>query len=259
MKTGSIVAIANQKGGVGKTTTAINLAAALAVGGSKVLLVDLDPQGNASSGLGFGRGTMEQGTYQALLESTSPRELIQLTPIPGLFLLPANTHLAAAELELVAEPNREHRLAQALASVQDRYDWILIDCPPSLGLLTLNALVAAQKVVIPMQCEYYALEGLSQIYLTLQRVQAAWNPALHLKGILLTMVDPRTNLNQQVESEVREHFPGLVFQTTIPRNVRLSEAPSHGLPIVTYDPTSRGSQSYMQFAKEFLAPSQPIA
>jgi len=247
-----IVAIVNQKGGVGKTTTAINLSAGLALLGKRVLLIDLDSQANTTSGLGFPRGSIEQGIYQALVDGISLRELTQQTPVSNLFLLPSSPDLAAAELELVTQPRREWRLHDALAQVQDRYQYILIDCPPSLSLLTLNALVAAHQVIIPMQCEYYALEGLSHIRNTLQRIQAAWNSRLEIEGILLTMVDPRTNLSQQVETEVRAHFPKQVYKTVIPRNIRLSEAPSHGLPIQLYDATSRGSQSYVQLAQEFL-------
>lgn len=247
-----IVAIANQKGGVGKTTTAVNLAAALAASGNRVLLIDLDPQGNATSGLGFSRGSIDQGIYQALVEGLSFRELTQLTPVNNLFLIPSTVDLAGAEIELVGLQKREWRLAEALTLVKDRYSYIVIDCPPSLGLLTINALCAAQKIITPIQCEYYALEGLSQIFQTIQKVQAAWNPGLQLDGILLTMVDTRTNLSQQVEGEVRTHFPGKVYKTTIPRNIRLSEAPSHGLPILLYDPSSKGAASYTLLAKEFL-------
>lgn len=249
---GRTVAIVNQKGGVGKTTTAVNLAAALATLKERVLVVDLDPQGNATSGLGLARGTVEQGVYQALIEGLSLRELTQATAIPGLFLVPSTLDLAGAELELVQVEQREWRLKEALSQVADRYSFVLIDCPPSLGLLTLNALVAAEQVLVPMQCEYYALEGLSLVHNTLARVQKAWNPGLKVEGIVLTMMDARTNLNQQVEQEVRTHFGKETYQTVIPRNVRLSEAPSHGQPVVLYDPSSRGAQSYLQLAHEFL-------
>ena len=260
---GRVIAIANQKGGVGKTTTAVNLAAALAAEGQKVLIVDFDPQGNATSGLGFPRGSIEQGVYQALIDKVSLRELTQLTVLPTLWLVPAIADLAGAEVELVAEPRREWQLSEALAPVRERYDFIFIDCPPSLGLLTLNALVAADQVIIPMQCEYYALEGLSYLCGTIDKVRGLWNPRLQLTGILLTMVDGRQNLMQQVEGEVRQHFADKVYKTLIPRNVRLSEAPSHGLPILRYDAASRGAHSYAQLAREFLkrqtATAQPEA
>jgi chromosome partitioning protein len=258
---GRVIAIANQKGGVGKTTTTVNLAAALAAEGQKVLVVDFDPQGNATSGLGFPRGSIEQGVYQALIDKVSLRELTQLTVLPTLWLVPATADLAGAEVELVGEPRREWQLSDAVAAVRDRYDYIFIDCPPSLGLLTLNALVAADRVLIPMQCEYYALEGLSYLCSTVDKVRGLWNPRLQIEGILLTMVDGRTNLMQQVEGEVRQHFGDKVYTTMIPRNVRLSEAPSHGLPILRYDGASRGAQSYGQLAKEFLnqQTAQPAA
>lgn len=249
---GRVIAIANQKGGVGKTTTTVNLAACLANEGKKVLVVDFDPQGNATSGLGFPRGTVEQGVYQALVDKMSLRELTQLTVLPTLWLVPATADLAGAEVELVSEPRREWQLSDAMGPLRERYDYLFIDCPPSLGLLTLNALVAADGVLIPMQCEYYALEGLSYLCGTLDKVRSVWNPRLNIDGILLTMVDSRTSLMQQVENEVRGHFGPRVFQSTIPRNIRLSEAPSHGLPIIKYDAASRGAQGYVQLAQEFL-------
>lgn len=254
---GSVVAIVNQKGGVGKTTTTVNLAAALATLGERVLVIDLDPQGNATSGLGFSRGTLEQGIYQALIEDVSLRELTQATVLPTLFVVPSTLDLAGAELELAPLPKREWRLAHVLAPLRDRYSFIIIDCPPSLGLLTLNALVTATDALVPMQCEYYALEGLSLMHNTIARVKTAWNPPLLLEGIVLTMVDARTNLSQQVESEVRTHFAKQVYKTVIPRNIRLSEAPSHGLPAVLYDPSSRGAHSYVQLAQEFLQRRKP--
>jgi chromosome partitioning protein len=251
-----ILAIANQKGGVGKTTTAVNLAASIAQGGRRVLLVDMDPQGNATSGLGFPRGTIQDGIYEALStpeEGGRPiRELLQLTEIPTLWLVPSTRDLAGAEVELVGLERREQRLTEALAPVRDQFDYVIIDCPPSLGLLTLNALVAATAVVIPMQCEYYALEGLSLLTQTIEQVRAAFNPTLQIEGILLTMVDARMNLTQQVAEEVRRHFEDKVYRTIIPRNVRLSEAPSHGKPILLYDGRSTGSLSYQALAEELL-------
>jgi chromosome partitioning protein len=254
-----ILAVANQKGGVGKTTTTVNLAASIASAGHRVLVVDMDPQANATSGLGFPKGTLPEGIYEGLSPSENGheaprplRELTQLTEVANLWLVPATRDLAGAEVELVTVKRREWRLRDALSPVAAQYDYIIIDCPPSLGLLTLNALVAATAVVIPMQCEYYALEGLSHLTETIQQVKAALNPELEIEGILLTMVDPRMNLTQQVADEVRSHFEGKVYQTTIPRNVRLSEAPSHGKPILLYDQRSSGCQSYLALAQEFL-------
>jgi chromosome partitioning protein len=253
-----ILAIANQKGGVGKTTTTVNLAASIAQSGHRVLVVDMDPQANATSGLGFPKGTLPEGIYEGLAPSEvgyAPRplrELTQLTEVPNLWLVPATRDLAGAEVELVSVKRREWRLRDSLSPIAEQYDYILIDCPPSLGLLTLNALVAATAVVIPMQCEYYALEGLSHLTETIEQVRAALNPELSIEGILLTMVDPRMNLTQQVADEVRSHFSGKVYDTIIPRNVRLSEAPSHGKPILLYDNRSAGCLSYLALAREFL-------
>jgi len=247
-----ILAIANQKGGVGKTTTSVNLAASLAQKGRRVLVVDMDPQANATSGLGMPRGSVQEGIYEALVLDRPLRELTQLTEVDGLYLVPATRELAGAEIELVGVEAREQRLKRSLSAVTDKYDYIVLDCPPSLGLLTLNALVAASSIVIPMQCEYYALEGLSRLVETMEQVRNAYNPTLDLAGIVLTMVDPRMNLTQQVAEEVRTHFPDKVYTTSIPRNVRLSEAPSHGKPICLYDVRSSGSQSYLALAQELL-------
>jgi len=254
-----ILAIANQKGGVGKTTTSVNLAASLAQKGRRVLVVDMDPQANATSGLGMPRGTVEEGIYEALANDRPLRELTQLTEVPNLWLVPATRELAGSEIELVSVEDREQRLKRVLAPVVDRFDYIVIDCPPSLGLLTLNSLVAASAVVIPMQCEYYALEGLSRLVETIDQVKAHMNPALELAGIVLTMVDPRMNLTQQVADEVRAHFREKVYTTSIPRNVRLSEAPSHGKPICLYDQRSTGSQSYLALAQELIHRDRPSA
>jgi chromosome partitioning protein len=253
-----ILAIANQKGGVGKTTTTVNLAASIANAGHRVLVVDMDPQANCTSGLGFPKGMLAEGIYEGLApsdlhEAPRPlRELTQLTEVPNLWIVPSTRDLAGAEVELVNVKRREYRLRDALSPIANQYDYIVIDCPPSLGLLTLNALVAATAVVIPMQCEYYALEGLSHLTETIEQVKHALNPDLEIEGILLTMVDPRMTLTKQVADEVRSHFEGKVYQTTIPRNVRLSEAPSHGKPILLYDNRSSGCQSYEALAQEFL-------
>jgi chromosome partitioning protein len=252
-----ILAIANQKGGVGKTTTSVNLGASLAQKGRRVLVVDMDPQANATSGLGMPRGSVQEGIYEALALDRPLRELTQLTEVNNLWLVPATRELAGAEIELVGLEEREVRLRRVLAPVVDRYDYVVLDCPPSLGLLTLNCLVAASAVVIPMQCEYYALEGLSRLVETIDHVKADLNPALELSGIVLTMVDPRMNLTQQVADEVRAHFRDKVYTTSIPRNVRLSEAPSHGKPILLYDQRSTGSQSYLALASEVLHRDKP--
>jgi chromosome partitioning protein len=243
----------NQKGGVGKTTTTVNLAASLAAAEKRVLVVDLDPQANATSGLGVQKGTVQSGTYQCLLgEAQAPGCVLQ-TELPALHLLPASADLTAAEVELVSELARETRLKRMLAPLKERYDFILIDCPPSLGLLTVNALTAADSVLIPLQCEYFALEGLSQLINTVELVRGSLNPELDLEGILLTMFDPRNNLAHQVVDDVRGHFEKKVFATVIPRNVRLSESPSFGKPVLLYDISSRGAQAYLQLADELLA------
>ena len=248
-----ILAIANQKGGVGKTTTAINLGASLAAAEKRVLVVDADPQCNASSGLGIPRETGPRSLYAALCGETPIGETIHKTELPLLDVVPASRDLAGAEVELVSADDRERRLERALAPLVDKYDYILIDSPPSLGLLTVNTLVAADAILVPMQCEYYALEGLSDLLATVERVKARFNPRLTLEGILFCMYDPRQNLTHQVTEEVKKHFPDAVFSTVIPRNVRLSESPSFGKPILLYDIDSRGSQSYLALAQEVLA------
>jgi len=247
---GKVVAITNQKGGVGKTTTAVNLAAALAVAEQRVLLIDIDAQGNASSGMGLPHDQQQVGTYDLMVGRADVGQATRETELPFLHLVPASVDLAAAEVELVDLDDRAVRLKQALESVRDRYDFILIDCPPSLGLLTLNALTAADSVLVPMQCEYYALEGISHLMNTIERVKAALNPSLFVHGVLLTMYDPRSNLANQVASELRAHFH--VYDTVIPRNIRLAEAPSHGKPIILYDAGSKGSQGYLNLAREIL-------
>lgn len=247
---GSVVAITNQKGGVGKTTTAVNLAAALAVAEQRVLLIDIDPQGNATSGLGHSPRREQRGIYDVLLGEASVREASLATDLPCLKLVPSSADLAAVEVEFVDLDDRAVRLREALRAVKDDYDFVLIDCPPALGLLTLNALTAADCVLVPMQCEYYALEGIGHLMHTIERVKAGLNPHLHVHGVLLTMFDPRSNLSQQVAGQLRAHFP--VYETVIPRNVRLAEAPSHGKPIILYDAASKGSQGYLNLAREIL-------
>ena len=248
-----VTACTNQKGGVGKTTTVINLAAYLALSGVRTLVIDLDPQGNATSGLGVDRRTVDRSSYEALVDRVPIGELIVGTSVPGLDLVPSAPALSGAEIELVGVSARERRLAASLAELDGRYDRILIDCPPSLGLLTLNALTAADGVLIPIQTEYYALEGLSLLVNTIRRVREGLNPRLEIDGVLLTMYDARTNLSAQVASEVRRHMDGTVYRTVVPRSVRLSEAPSHGLPIALYDPASRGADAYRELAGEVSA------
>jgi chromosome partitioning protein len=248
-----VTACTNQKGGVGKTTTVINLAAYLALSGTRTLVIDLDPQGNATSGLGIDRRAVGGSTYEALIDRTPMAELVISTPIDGLDLVPSTPALSGAEVELVGASARERRLAASLSNLNGSYQRILIDCPPSLGLLTLNALTAADGVLIPIQTEYYALEGLSQLVNTIRRVREGLNPRLEIEGVVLTMYDARTNLSAQVASEVRRHMNGTVYETVVPRSVRLSEAPSHGLPIALYDPASRGANAYRELAGEVTA------
>lgn len=247
-----IVAVANQKGGVGKTTTAVNLAASVAAVGHKVLLVDFDPQGNASSSVGYPKDRIELSIYDALIGDVSLSDCIRPTEITTLFVVPATTDLVGAEIELIGSEDRESFLKRRLATVSERFDYIIIDCPPSLGMLTLNALVAADGVVVPMQAEYFALEGLGALLETIEKVRNAYNPGLDLDGILFCMYDPRTNLAGLVKGEVEEHMPDKVYETLIPRNIRLSESPSHGKPVLLYDYRCAGSKSYIRLAQEFV-------
>ncbi len=246
------MAIANQKGGVGKTTTSVNMSACLAYLGKKVLLVDIDPQGNATSGVGIEKGDIETCVYNVLVDDVEAGEVIQETIVENLHVIPSTIQLAGAEIELVPTISREVRLKRALHKVEKKYDYIIIDCPPSLGLLTINALTAANAVLIPVQCEYYALEGLSQLLNTVRLVQKHLNTELKIEGVLLTMLDARTNLGIQVIEEVKKYFQEKVYRVIIPRNVRLSEAPSHGKPVIVYDPKSRGAETYLELAKEVL-------
>jgi chromosome partitioning protein len=250
---GKVISIANQKGGVGKTTTSVNLGACLAYIGKKVLLVDIDPQGNATSGVGIEKADVEQCIYDVLIDDVEVADVIKPTKVENLDVIPATIQLAGAEIELVPTISREVRLKRALEEVSDQYDYIIIDCPPSLGLLTLNSLTASDAVLIPVQCEYYALEGLSQLLNTVRLVQKHLNQDLKIEGVLLTMLDARTNLGIQVIDEVKKYFQDKVYKTIIPRTVRLSEAPSHGEPIIIYDPKSRGAEVYIDLAKEVVA------
>ncbi|OAH54261.1 MULTISPECIES: AAA family ATPase [Bacillaceae] len=247
---GKVIAIANQKGGVGKTTTSVNLGASLSSLEKKVLLLDIDPQGNATSGVGIEKDRVEQCIYDVLIDDVELADVIKPTTAEGMYSVPATIALAGAEIELVSVSSREKRLEKALEPLRDSFDYILIDCPPSLGLLTINALTAADSVLIPVQCEYYALEGLNQLLNTVSLVQKHLNKDLYIEGVLLTMFDARTNLSIQVVDEVKKYFRDKVYRTVIPRNVRLSEAPSHGKPVMLYDARSRGAEVYLDFAKE---------
>jgi chromosome partitioning protein len=251
-----ILAIVNQKGGVGKTTTAINLATALAAVDKRVLLIDFDPQGNASTGLGISRQARRVTSYDILLADRNVAEAVTTTMIPGLSIVSSSVDLSGAELELVGADNREFRLKNALVGAVDDFDYVLIDCPPSLGLLTLNALVAAHAVLVPLQCEFYALEGLSHLVRTIERVKRALNPELEIQGVVLTMFDKRNNLSDLVAADVRDHFGAKVYDTVIPRNVRISEAPSHGKPVLLYDFRCPGAQAYIHLASEVLRREQ---
>ncbi len=251
-----VIAVANQKGGVGKTTTAVNLGACLGDLGRSVLLVDLDPQGNATSGVGIDRRKLELSVYDCLVRDADPLKALRATEWRGLWVLPSSLDLAGADIELVNMSERESRLRKVVAKLRDNYDYVIIDCPPSLGLLTVNALTAADSVLIPIQCEYYALEGLSQLLSIVKLVRNRLNSSLDLEGVLLTMFDGRTNLSLQVAEDVKKYFRDKVYQTIIPRNVRLSEAPSHGKPISIYDPKSRGAEVYRELAEEVVRRGQ---
>lgn len=252
-----ILSVANQKGGVGKTTTSVNLATAMSAIGKKVLLVDLDPQGNASTGLGVKRAGLRTSTYDVIFEDASVKETVKHTKVPGLDVLPSSIHLSGAEIELVTARRREYRLQEALR-VPMEYDYVIIDCPPSLSLLTLNALVASDSIVVPLQCEFYALEGLSHLVKTIERVQKNFNPRLEIHGVVLTMFDKRNNLSGMVAQDVRKYFGDKVYKSVIPRNVRLSEAPSYGLPAIVYDMSCPGAKAYIALAKEVLKREKEI-
>jgi chromosome partitioning protein len=248
-----VISIANQKGGVGKTTTAVNLSASLAVAEKKTLLIDIDPQGNASSGLGISREEVNRSIYHALIDQVPLKDLLRDTELDFLKIIPSNIDLIGAEIELVPFPDREMRLKNALKEVREEFDFLIIDCPPSLGLITVNSLTASDSVLVPLQCEYYPMEGLSQLLKTIKLIKNSLNPWLKIEGILLTMFDKRNNISHQVTEEVRKHFGPMVFNTIIPRNVRLSECPSFGKPIILYDADSRGAESYLDLAKEVLS------
>lgn len=251
-----VIAVANQKGGVGKTTTAVNLSSCLGYKGKKVLLIDVDPQGNSTSGLGIDKKAIKSSAYDVLINDVDIRDTLVKTPIDNLLLCPSNIQLAGAEVELVSTISRETRLKNSLSSIKNDYDFILIDCPPSLGLLTLNSLTASNTILVPIQCEYYALEGLSQLMETVKLVQKHLNTSLDVEGVVLTMFDARTNLSIQVVEEVKKYFRNKVYRTVIPRNVRLSEAPSYGLPIILYDPKSKGAECYLDLADEVIEYSE---
>ena len=250
---GQTIACANQKGGVGKTTTVVNLGTYLSLAGQRVLIVDVDPQGNATSGLGIDRGGLRGTLYDALMGTGSLADVVVPTAIPGLFIVPSSVALAGAEVELAPTDQRERRLGRLVAEVSAEYDYVLLDCPPSLGLLTVNALTAAEAILIPLQCEYYALEGLTQLIATVNLVRDNLNPGLEIKGVVLTMFDARTNLSSEVAAEARRHLGGAVFETVVPRSIRLSEAPSFGLPIALHAPESKGAEAYASLAAELHA------